>query len=65
MSAVVTPIRSAEAQQERFVTPVLVLLVGLLGIAIGFVAGRGFEAGVGTVMAILSMRMLRDEVRPR
>ncbi len=64
MSAV-SSIRSAEARQERFVTPVLVLLVGLLGIAVGFVAGRGFEAGVGTVMAILSIRMVRDEVRSR
>ncbi len=64
MSAV-SPILSAEARQERFVTPVLVLLVGLLGIAVGFLAGRAFEAGVGTVMASLSIRMLRDEVRSR
>ncbi len=65
MSAVTTSVRSAEPSAGRYVTPVLVLLVGLAGVVIGLVADRGFDAGLGTGMVLLGLWMLADERRAR
>lgn len=63
--AAITAIRSDDPPADRFVTPSLVLVVGLVAVVIGFVADRSFDAGFGTAMVVLAICMFLDEYRAR
>lgn len=63
MSVIVVPASDDDRTTLRFVTPVLVLLVGVVGVAVGLIALRSFDAGTGTCMVLLALWMLWEERR--